>query len=92
MDFITVLPKSKKNNDSIFVVVDKFSKEAHFIPVKSNYKEVHISDIFLKDIFRLHGMPKEIIWDQDANFIENFCRSLFSRLETQLNFSTAYHP
>ena len=52
MDFIMILPKSKKQNDSILVVVDKFSKETHFILVKSNYKAVHIADIFLKEIFK----------------------------------------
>ena len=92
MDFITGPPKSKKKNDSIFVVVDKLSKATHFIPVKWTYKEVHIADIFLKEIFRLHRIPKEIILDRDAKLIGNFWRSLFSRLETQLNFSTAYHP
>ena len=63
MNFITRLTKSKKQNNSIFVVVDKFSKETHFIPVKSTYKEVHIVDIFLKEICRLHGIPKAIISD-----------------------------
>ena len=82
MDFITSLPKSKKQNDSIFVVVDKFSKVAHFIPVKSTYKAVHIADIFLKETFRLHGIPKAIISDRDANFIGNFWISLFYELET----------
>ena len=63
MDFITGLPKKKKKNYFIFVVVDKLSKVAHFIPVKSTYKEVHIANLFLKEIFRLHGIPKEIISD-----------------------------
>ena len=81
MDFIIRLPKSKKHNDSIFVVVDKFSKATHFIPVKSNYKEVHIFNIFLKDIFRLHGIPKTIILDRDTTFTGNFWRSLFSRVQ-----------
>ena len=81
MDFIMGLPKSKNQNDSIFVVVDKLSKVAHFIPVKSTYKEVHIIDIFLEDIFRLHGIPKEIISDWDTKFTENFWRYLFSILE-----------
>ena len=63
MDFITGLSKRKKKNDSNFVVVDKLSKEAHFIPVKSTYKATHITDIFLKEIFQLHGIPKEIISD-----------------------------
>ena len=92
MDFITGLPKSMKKNYSIFVVVDKLSKESHFIPVKSTYKEVHTVDIFLNEIFRLHGIPKAIISDWDVKFTGKFWRSLFSGLEMQLNFSTAYHP
>ena len=82
MDFMIGLPKSKKKKDSIFVVIDKFSKSAHFILVKSNYKAVNIADIFLKNIFRLHGIPKAIISDRDTKFTGNFWRSLFSRLET----------
>ena len=75
MDFITGLPKIKKQNDSIFVVIDKLSKEAHFIPMKSTYKAMNIADIFLKEIFRLHGIPKEIISDRDVKFTGNFWRS-----------------
>ena len=82
MDFLMGLPNSKMQYDSIFVVVDKFSKLAHFIPVKLTYKEVHIADIFLKYIFRLHGIPKAIILDRDTKFTENVWRYLFSGLET----------
>ena len=92
MEFRIGLLKSKKQNDYIFVVVDKLSKEAHLIPVKSTDKAIHIVDIFLKEIFRLHRILKEIISDRDTNFTENFWRSLFFGLETQLNFSTGYHP
>ena len=82
MDIIIGLSKSKKQNDSIFVVVDKFSKATHFIPMKLAYKAVHIADIFLKEIFRLHGIPKASIWNRDAKFTGKFWRSLFSGLET----------
>ena len=92
MDFITNFLKSKKPKDYIFLFIDKLSKAAHFIPVKSTYKAVTIADIFLKEIFRLHGIPKVIISDQDVKFTGKFWRYLFSGLETQLNFSTAYHP
>ena len=92
MDFIMGLPKSKKQNDSIFVVVEKFSKATHFIPVKQTYKTVHIVDIFLKDIFRLQGIPKVVISDRDTKFTINFWISLFSGLDTWLKFSTAYRP
>ena len=91
MEFITDLPKSKNQNDSIFVVINKLSKAAHFIPVKSTYKAVNIADIFLKEIFRLHGIPKVIISDQDVKFTWKFWRYFFSGLETRLNFSTTYH-
>ena len=82
MDFITGLPKSKKKNDSIFVVIDKLSNLAHFIPVKSTYKAMNIVDIFLKEIIILHWIPKVIISDRDVKFTGNFWRSLFSILET----------
>ena len=68
MDFITGLLKIKKQNDSIFVVIDKLSKETHFIPIKLTYKAVNIVDIFLKEIFRWHGIPKVIISDRDVKF------------------------
>ena len=81
MDFITSLPKIKKQNDSIFVVIDKLPKVAHFIYMNLTYKAVNIADIFLKEIFRLHGIPKAIISNKDVKFTGKFWRSLFSRLE-----------
>jgi len=92
IDFITGLPKNKKQNDSIMVVVDKLRKAAHFIPIKSTYKVVNIADVFMKEVFRLHGIPKVIISDRYAKFTGNFWKSLFQGLDTTLNFSTAYHP
>ena len=68
MYFTTGLLKRKKQNDSIFVVIDKLSKAAHFIPIKSTYKAVNIVDIFLKEIFRFPGIPKEIILYRDVKF------------------------
>ena len=92
MDFITGLPRTKKHNDSIMVVVDKLSKETHFIPVKSTYKALNIADIFMKEIFRLHGIPKTVITNRDAKFNSTFWMSLFKGMDIKLNFSTTYHP
>jgi hypothetical protein len=92
MDFITGLPRSAKQNDAIMVVVEKLSKSAHFVPVKSTCKAIYISNIFMKEIFRLHGMPREIISDRDTKFTSSFGKSLMASLETKLLFSTAYHP
>jgi hypothetical protein len=71
-DFITGLPKSTKQNDATMVVVEKLSKVTHFIPIKSTCKVVYIASIFMKEIFRLHGMPKEIISNRDTTFTSNF--------------------
>eukprot|EP00253_Pinus_taeda_P019990 PITA_19990 len=92
MDFITGLPKTKKNNDSIMVVVDKLSKAAHFIPVQSTYRAAQIAHVFMQNVFRLHGLPKTIILDRDVKFTSAFWKTLFAELGTQLNFSTVYHP
>ena len=74
------------------VVVEKLSKEAHFIPVKTTYKAANIGDIFLKQIFWLHGIPKVIISDRDPKFTGNFWKYLCKGLNTMLNFSTSFHP
>ena len=74
------------------VVVDKLSKSAHFIPIKSTSKAIYIANTFMKEIFRLHGMPKEIVYDKDTKFTSNFWKYLMVGLETKLLFSTAYHP
>ena len=92
LDFITGLPRTKRQNDSIMVVVDRLSKSAHFIPIKSTYKTVQIADIFMKEIFKLHGIPKTVISDWDVKFTSAFWKTLFSGLGTQIHFSTTYHP
>ena len=92
LDFIIGLPRNRNQNDSIMVVVDKLSKETHFIPVNTTYKAANIAEIFIKQIFRLHGIPKVIIYDRDPKFTSNLWNSLFKGLNTTLNFSTSFHP
>jgi hypothetical protein len=81
--FIAGLPKLAKNNDAIMVVVEKLSKVVHFVPIKSTCKAIDIDNIFMKEIFRLHGMHKEIISDRDTNFTSIFCKSLMVGFETK---------
>ena len=81
-----------RQHDSIMVVVDKLTKAAHFIPVKSMHKTNDIAKILMKDIFKLHGFPKSIVSDRDVKFTSNFWKGLFAYLGTKLNFSIAYHP
>ena len=73
------------------VVVDKLTKYAHFIPVKSTYKAINIAEIFMREAFRLHGIPKTIISDWDVKFTSKFQKALFEGLETKLGLSTTYH-
>jgi hypothetical protein len=81
MYFIIEFPKTIKKHDAIMVVVDKLSKEAHFIPIKCTFKATDIANIFSKEIFRLHGLPKTIISDLDAKFTSNLWKLLFACLE-----------
>ena len=73
------------------VVVDRLTKVAHFIPIKSTHKTDGIAKIFMKEIFNLHGLPKAIVSHKDVKFTSNFRKRLFAYLGTKLNFSTAYH-
>jgi hypothetical protein len=73
-------------------VVDKITKAAHFIPVKVTHKETNIVEIYMREITRLHGVPKVIVSDQDTKLTSNFWRRLFKGFGTKLNFSTTYHP
>jgi hypothetical protein len=68
MDFVTFLPKIIKKNDVIMVVVDKISKEAHFIPIKYTSKAIDVANVFMKETFILHRLPKTIISDRDDQF------------------------
>ena len=75
MEFITGLPTTLRKHDSIMVVEDKLSKTTQFILVKSTYKDDEIEIIFIKEIFKLHGLPKAIVSNRNTKFISNFWKS-----------------
>lgn len=91
MDFIDGLPKSE-GNTFIFVVVDRLSKYAHFIPLKHPYTALSVAGVFIREIVRLHGVPESIVFDRDKVFVSQFWRELFKAMSTTLKRSTAYRP
>ena len=92
MDFITGLPRTVKGFTVIWVVVDRLTKSAHFIPGKATYTVEKWAELYLQEIVRLHGIPVSIVSDRDPRFTSTFWRSLHKSLGTKLDFSTAFHP
>uniref|UniRef100_A0A2N9IE13 Integrase catalytic domain-containing protein n=1 Tax=Fagus sylvatica TaxID=28930 RepID=A0A2N9IE13_FAGSY len=92
MDFVCGLPRTSKNHDAIWVVVDRLTKSAHFIPIRMNYSLDKLAELYVNEIVRLHGVPVSIVSDRDPRFTSRFWGSLQKALGTKLNFSTAFHP
>src|SRR3954463_688690 len=84
MDFITGLPRTRYGFDSIWVVVDHFTKVAHFIPVKTTYTSAKLAKIYMSRIVSLHGVPKGIVSDRGTQFTSKFWRQLHESLGTRL--------
>jgi transposase InsO family protein len=92
MDFIVGLPNTFQKHDSIWVIIDRLTKIAHFLPVHTTHTAKKYAEIYLEKIIRLHGVPKTIISDRGAQFIARFWEQLQSSLGTKLVRSSAYHP
>jgi hypothetical protein len=92
MNFIIGFPRTGKQHDSIMVVVDKLTRDSHFIPLKTTHKETNVVDIYMKEVARLNGIPKTIVSDRDPKVTSKFWKGLFKGFRMNLNFSTTYHP
>jgi hypothetical protein len=92
MDFILGLPRTRDGYDSIWVIVDRLTKVAHFIPVKTIYTGVKLAELCNSRIVCLHGVPKKIVSDRGTLFTSRFWQKLHESMDTKLNFSSTYHP
>ena len=92
MDFIVGLPRTQSGYDSIWVIVDRLTKVAHFIPVKTTYSGPKLAELYISRIVCLHGVPKKIVSDRGTQFTSKFWEKLHESMDTKLNFSSAYHP
>lgn len=92
MDFVSGLPMTPKKKDSVWVIVDRLTKSAHFIPVRVDYSLEKLAELYLNEIVQLHGVPISIISDRDPRFTSRFWKKLQEALGTKLNFSTSFHP
>jgi hypothetical protein len=91
MDFIVGLPRTRAGYDSIWVVVDRLTKAAHFIPVKTTYNNAVFAELYMSRIVCLHGIPKKIVSDRGTQFTSHFWQQLHEALDTHLKFSSSYH-
>jgi hypothetical protein len=92
MDFIVGLPRTQVVYDSIWVIVDRLTKVAHFIPVKTTYSSAKLAELYMSRIVCLHGVPKKIVSDRGSQYTSKFWENLHESMDTKLNFSSAYHP
>jgi hypothetical protein len=92
IDFIVGLPRTQSGYDSIWVIMVRLTKVAHFIPVKTTYSRPQLAELYMPRIVCLHGVPKKIVSDKATQFTLMFWERLHETLDTQSHFNSAYHP
>ncbi|GJT51475.1 putative reverse transcriptase domain-containing protein [Tanacetum coccineum] len=92
MDFVTKLPRTSSGHDTIWVIVDRLTKSAHFLPMHEDYKMDKLARLYLNEIVARHGVLILIISDRDSRFTSRFWQSMQEALGTRLDINTAYPP
>lgn len=91
MNFVVGLPRSVRGSNAIWVIVDRLTKSAHFLPIKRTFSMTQYAELYILEIVRLHGIPFSIVSDRDPRFTSSLCKSLHSSMGTKLLFSTTFH-
>ena len=92
MNFVIGLPRTFRKHDAIWVIVDRLTKSAHFLPIQQSDSLDKLASLYVAEIVRLHGAPISIVSDRDPRFTSHFWESLQKAMGTKLHFSTAFHP
>ena len=92
MDFVIRLPRTLGGNNAIWVIVDRLTKSAHFLPMKVKFSMDRLASLYVKEIVRMHGVLVSIVSDRNPRFTSRFWLCLHKALGTKLSFSTAFHP
>ena len=92
IDFVLGLPRTSRAHGSILVVIDRFSKMAHFIACNKTDDASHVTKLVFREIVRLHGLPVSIVSNRDVKFMSYFCKTLWKLYGTTLKFFAAFHP
>ena len=91
MDFVSGFPRTARGHNAVWVIVDRLSKSAHFLGMKSMDTTETLSQLYIREIVRLHGVPLFIVSDRDSRFVARFWQSLQQAMGTELHFSTSFH-
>ena len=92
MDFVVDLPATQKGHNGVWVIVDRLTKTAHFLPFNTKWSVAKLARYYVREIVRLHGVPASIVSDRDARFTSRFWQSFQEAMGTELQMSSAYHP
>ena len=92
MDFIAGVPRTTKRHDAIWVVMDRLTKAAHFLALKTTYISEQLANLYIKEITTLLGIPLSIVSDHDNKFVYECCHGFQTTMGTELHMSTAFHP
>jgi len=92
MDFVVGMPRTQRHHDAIWVIVDRLSKSAHFLAIKTIFNAEQLAELYIREIIRLHGIPRPIVLDRDTKFASRFWQGFQTAMGTEVHLSITFHP